>query len=155
MNDLEVRIVQLEPLHVASAHGFGKEPETIAWNKLLAWAKEKSLLQGPRKPRFFGFNNPNPSPGSPHYGYEVWMTVGPEVAEEGEIKIKTFGGGLYAVMRHGGVDDQIPVSWQKLHAWVERSPYSPARHQWLEEHFFDPLPDPVSTTLDLYMPIRK
>ena len=40
------------------------------------------------KARFFGFNNPNPSPGSPNYGYEQWLTVGPEVQAEGGIVIK-------------------------------------------------------------------
>ena len=41
MDNLEVRIVQLEPLHVARAHAFGEGPEHLAWEKLLAWARQR------------------------------------------------------------------------------------------------------------------
>lgn len=103
---LDVRIVQLEPLRVASALGFGPSPEAIAWEKILGWARQNGLLPegDATQPetsgvRFFGFNNPSPSPGSPNYGYEQWMTVGPDVVGSGEIPIKEFPGGLYAVTR--------------------------------------------------------
>ena len=33
MSDLDVRIVKLEPVRVASFHGFGESPEDEAWNK--------------------------------------------------------------------------------------------------------------------------
>ena len=79
MDQPDFRIVQLEPLRVASAHGFGEGPETLAWDKLTAWARERGLWQDGTSRRFFGFNNPDPSPGSPNYGYETWMTVGSEV----------------------------------------------------------------------------
>ena len=79
MDKLEVRIIQLEPMRVASTHGFGASPETLTWDKLTVWAKERGLWPGETPRRFFGFNNPDPSPGSPNYGYETWMTVGPEV----------------------------------------------------------------------------
>ena len=72
---LDVRIVQLEPLRVASALGFGPSPEAIAWEKILGWARQNGLpdaastgATGKPAPRFFGFNNPSPSPGSPNYG---------------------------------------------------------------------------------------
>ena len=108
MEELQVRIVQLEPLRVASAHGFGESPEGMAWDKLIAWIRKTGLLDQPEKPRLFGFNNPSPSAGSPNYGYETWVTVGPEVQPEGEIMIKDFAGGLYAVTRlTGGNFDEI------------------------------------------------
>ena len=34
MNDLEVRIVNLEPMRVAYALGYGESPEMIAWRRL-------------------------------------------------------------------------------------------------------------------------
>ena len=83
MGELDVRIVKLEPMRVASAYGFGTSPEEEAWGKLLAWARAKDLLN--EDVRFFGFNNPNPSPGSPNYGYEQWMTVGQDVEPEGRV----------------------------------------------------------------------
>ena len=43
MSKLEVRIVTLEPMRVASAYGFGPSPEEIAWEKMLAFAKKKGF----------------------------------------------------------------------------------------------------------------
>ena len=97
MSELNVRIVQMEPMRVASAHGFGTNPEEQAWTKILAFAKDKGIDAGDA--RFFGFNNPNPSPGSPNYGYEQWMTVAPDVEAEGEITITEIPTRQYAVRR--------------------------------------------------------
>ena len=68
-----VQIVTLEPMRVASAWAFGPNPEEMAWQKLVAWAESHDLLSTGH--RVFGFNNPNPSVGSPNYGYEYWLTV--------------------------------------------------------------------------------
>ena len=43
MNELEVQIVRLEPMRVASATGFGESPEPLAWNTILTWAESKGL----------------------------------------------------------------------------------------------------------------
>ncbi len=158
MSDLEVRIVKLDPLHVASFHGFGASPEAEAENKLRTWATPKGLLDNPAQHRIFGFNNPDPAPGSPNYGYEFWVTVGPEVQPEGEMKIKDFAGGLYAVARcevKGEPGDVIPAAWQRLVAWCEDSQYRMAHHQWLEEHLDVGHAWPGAFTLDLYLPIAE
>jgi hypothetical protein len=76
MSDLDVRIVTLEPMRVASAHAYSASPEGEAWDKLIAWAKPKGLLEDATAHRIFGFNNPNPSPGTPNYGYEFWIQRG-------------------------------------------------------------------------------
>ncbi len=156
MDQPDFRIVQLEPLRVASAHGFGEGPETLAWDKLTAWARERGLWQDGTSRRFFGFNNPDPSPGSPNYGYETWMTVGSEVESEGDINVKEFPGGLYAVTRCevSAPWEDIPGAWKRLVAWVETSPHQHGRHQWLEEHFFKDETLGEAFTLDLYLPIR-
>ena len=153
MSQLDVRIVDLPAMSVASATAFSNSPETEAWKKLEAWASAKGLLNQPGH-RIFGFNNPSPSAGSPNYGYEFWITVGPEVQPEGEIKVKDFKGGRYAVA-HCKVDDpwqDIPGTWQKLVAWVEQSAHHTATHQWLEEHF-SMSQHPEAFELDLYLPI--
>jgi hypothetical protein len=41
MSELEIRIVELEPMRVASVYGFGESPELQAWEKLIAWAGPK------------------------------------------------------------------------------------------------------------------
>lgn len=149
---LDVRIVTLEPLHVASALGFGAEPEPIAHNALMTWVRAQRLLDAPVPPRFFGFNNPSPSAGSPEYGYELWVTVEPSARAEPPVRIKDFPGGLYAVTHCTGVQN-ITETWHRLAAWVEKSPYRFAQHQWLEEtlQFID-LPY-EQYEFDLYLPV--
>ena len=159
MRELQVRIVKLEPLRAAYALGFGPSPEGIAWEKLMSWAKRQGLLESIASHRLFGFNNPNPHPGSPNYGYEQWMTVGQEVQPEGDIRIKEFPGGLFAVARCTGTDN-IFNTWQQLVAWQETSHYKMANNQCLEEClnpqvFLEPQPDFGSLAFDLYLPIAE
>jgi DNA gyrase inhibitor GyrI len=136
MQTENVEIVELAPARVASAWGFGTGPEEIAWSKLEAWAKQLGLLQAPGA-RVFGFNNPNPSAGSPNYGYEFMVTVGPEVEPGSEIRIGELRGGKYAVMPARVETDpavDIPGAWQRLDKWVAEHGYRMGYHQWLEEH---------------------
>ncbi len=151
-SDFEVRIVKLEPKRVASAYGFGPSPEGKAWDILLPWAQEKGLLDDPQTHRFFGFNNPDPSPGSPNYGYEQWVVVAPNAEPEGELRVVDFCGGLYAVARCEGLHN-IGRVWKQLALWREESKYHHAHHQWLEE-VLDPVePQPEKFVFDLYLPI--
>ena len=156
MSELQVRIVHLEPMRVARVHGFGESPEHQAWEKLNSWAKPKGLLDDLQLHRIFGFNNPNPSPGSPNYGYEFWISVGPEVEPEGEVTIQNFSGGLYAVAKCEGVGN-IGETWHQLGTWRENSKYSCGRHQWLEEHLgsVEAPQDEDQLILDLHLPIAE
>ena len=154
MTELDVKIVKLEPMRVASAYGFGPSPELVARDKLIAWAKPKGLLDNPEEHRIFGFNNPNPSHGSPNYGYEFWITVGPEVEPEGEVRIEEFMGGLYAVTRCVGVAT-ISDTWNRLSQWLVDSRYNLAGHQCLEEHIGTFPASEEEMTLDLYAPIAE
>jgi AraC family transcriptional regulator len=159
MNTPEVKIVELEPLHVASFQGYGTEPEHAAFAKLTAWLEKHDMMSAVREHRVFGFNNPEPSPGSPNYGYEVWITVGSEAKAEGDMEIKDFRGGLYAVSTCVPVSGEaIPACWQELVNWLAAGPYGHARHQWLEEHIWpgegeDPFGGQL--ILRLYAPISK
>jgi DNA gyrase inhibitor GyrI len=154
MKELKVEIIQMPPMRVISARGFGEVPEFIAQEKLLSWAKSKGLLSSETAPRFFGFNNPDPHPGSPNYGYELWMTVDDSVQPEGELEAKQFEGGLYAVADCMDVRT-IPQVWQDFMHWLESSPYSMAKHQWLEEHVkFIDLPI-EAYQMRLYLPIAE
>ena len=132
MSNAEVRIVKLEKMRVASVLGFGSSPELEAWDKLLNWAGEKGLLGDLGKVRFFGFNNPDPSNGSPNYGYEQWMTVPSEIEGDKGVKVKEFPGGLYAVASCVGAGNIFPA-WQKLVVWCEESIYEFGEGQALEE----------------------
>ncbi|MEN4041351.1 MAG: GyrI-like domain-containing protein [Anaerolineaceae bacterium] len=157
MNDLDVRIVRLEPMRVAAAIGFGPSPEELAWQKILSWADAQGLLKERERRRFFGFNNPNPSAGSPNYGYEQWITVEADTPESGEVKIKDFPGGLFAVTRCSLAD--IGDQWQALVKWCAGSRYTMSHTQWLEEALTPPY-DGISQELnqiilDLYLPVAE
>ncbi len=156
MSSPEIRIVNLTEMRVASVLGYGTQPEDQAWKKLTAWAQPKGLMDAAH--RIFGFNNPSPSPGSPNYGYEFMIVIGPDVEADGEVEIKTFPGGLYAVARcevTADPSDQIPAAWQALVLWREQSQYKGASHQWLEEHIETSNLPEGQFTLDLYLPIAE
>ena len=154
MSELEVRIVSMEPMRVASAHGFGRGPEEEASRKMLAFLAARGLEFG--QIRWFGFNNPDPSPGSPNYGYEIWVTVGPEVQGEGEVTIKEVPARRYAVTRFKGLEN-IGRVWRQLVAWSERSAYKkpPHCHQCLENLLTPPGTPYSEYVFDLYLPIAE
>ena len=159
MSELDVRIVKLVPMRLISAWGFGSSPEEEAWNKLRAWAEPKGLMDDLEKNRIFGFNNPDPSPGSPNYGYEIWLSVEPEVEpDEGDdFEIKEFEGGVYGVTRCEivGNFEVIGETWKKLNAWREDSHYGPGNWQWLERTIRLASDPPDEFILDLYIPISE
>lgn len=150
MSEQQVRIVDLEPMRCAGASGFGPEPEGLAWETLLKWAGPIGLLNQPH--RFFGYNNPDPSPGSPNYGYDQWITIEASVQVEAPIKIKELSGGRYAVTRCTGVQN-IYATWQQLVVWREASRYRMGQHQWLEELLTPPDGPWEQAQFDLYLPI--
>jgi len=157
MSNLDVRIVELPPMRVACINGFGDSPEEMAFEKMKVWAETHNL---PGKTyRLFGYNNPDPSPGSPNYGYDVWITVDESVQADGEASIIDFPGGLYAVTRIDVKNpwEDIPGTWQKLVEWMEASKYRHGRHQWLEEHIghLDEMGGKLPFTLDLHLPIME
>jgi effector-binding domain-containing protein len=156
MRDLEVKIVQMEPMRVAAALGFGTNPETEAWDKIRAFGRSKGLLDDRASVRLFGFNNPSPTPGSPNYGYEQWMVVGPDVEAEGDIEIKEIPSRLYAVTQFKGLEN-IGRVWQGLVTWFEDSPYKkPAHwHQCLEELLTSPDAPTEEWVFNLYLPIAE
>ena len=154
MSELEVRIVELEPMQVAAVLGYGESPELEAWSKIKAWGEPRGVFRGSKIPRNFGFNNPNPSPGSPNYGYEIWIPVDSGVEGEGDVKIKDFTGGLYAVTRFKGISN-IGEMWKKLVEWCEESEYNIAHHQCLEELHTSPDVEPEEFVFDLYLGIAK
>lgn len=155
MSQLDVRIVTLPPMRVISAHGYGPSPEAMAGEKMEAFLKAKGLLDGYGTTiPHYGFNNPNPSVGSPNYGYEIWAVVPPEVEPEGDLRVVMFPGGLYAVTRFENLEN-IGRVWKELVRWRENSPYLEACHQCLE-HLLNPLERDISKfVFELYLPIKQ
>ena len=150
MSELNVRITDLEPMRVASGYGFGEVPEEEAWDKILAFAQSKGIDL--ETARFFGFNNPDPSPGSPNYGYEQWITVDPDVEPDGDIRIVDFPGGLYAVTRFTGLANIGRVLKELVH-WVEDSAYGIGSNYCLENLLTPKDSRLEEWVFDLYLPV--
>lgn len=155
----DIKLVTMEEMRVISFHGYGKGPEEIAWQNLRTWITENGHEELVETQRFFGFNNPNPSPGSENYGYEQWMTL-PAAYEkkEGET-IKSIPGGLYAV---GGFRSSSPEAfgptWQVLNNWRVDSEYIyDEGRQWMEELLTKEsvLVQKTVVDFDCFMPVMK
>ena len=158
MENQEVRIVTLDPMRVASFYAFSSSPENDAWNKLVTWAKPNACWQTTPVCRVFGFNNPNPSEGSPNYGYEYWITIKPDMQPGKEVKVREFSGGLYAVLHcdvKAGAFDIIGITWNRLVKWLEASHYKHGSQQWLEEHLTRFDTNEHGFVMDLYLPISE
>lgn len=163
MSTQKIKIIELPAARIVSFHGFGENPEGIALSRMFSWA-EKHQVFTHKETRCFGFNNPDPTPGSSKYGYEVWLTL-PDKMEIADQEVRLFEGGLYAVYHCEGTVDQagdfIPSSWKKLMEWLENSQYQMGKHQWLEEQVpgeglsVTDMYEQGKLSLDLYMPIKK
>jgi DNA gyrase inhibitor GyrI len=150
-----VQIIRLEAMRVASAYGYGNNPEEIAWGKMAAWAQSKGFLADSTGHPIFGFNNPYPMTGMSRYGYEFWMKVGTEVEPEGDIRINEFLGGTYAVTRcevRGHPETRVPEAWKTLADWCRQRGRSLGPHHALERFLGSP-EDLDSLVLDLFCPI--
>ncbi|MHA1214799.1 MAG: AraC family transcriptional regulator [Candidatus Hodarchaeales archaeon] len=156
---LDVRIVRLPPMRIASFRATGNEigvPEKKAWTGISTWAEEKGLLDNLEEHPVYGFNNPDPSPEREEYGYEFWIKIGPEITPEGEIKLKDFPGGLFAVTTTRLIidDDCIPA-WKKLVDWVKNSAEWEFGNNLLLEKPLNPRAKVEDIILDLYCPIKE
>jgi len=151
----KIDIVRLDPMRVASAYGFGANPEAMAWEKLVEWASSKGFLDDMATHPIFGFNNPYPTPHSPLYGYEFWMKVDVDIQPEGDIRIGEFLGGMYAVTRcevQGDPEKTVPVGWHQLAEWCKENGHPLGPHHALER--FHSRPDDLrGLVLDLYCPV--
>jgi DNA gyrase inhibitor GyrI len=112
MSDMQVDIIRLPPMRVASVRVISETPERDAWEKIRAWAESKGLLSDPDATPVFGFNNPPPTEDRKEYGYEFWIRVDPDTEVTDELETKDYPGGLYAVTRcrlHGDPDLYLPI----------------------------------------------
>ena len=154
MKEFKIRVETLPPLRVAFFRAFSETPEREASETLLAWADRKGLLVDPTSFRCFGFNNPPPwATEGPAYGYESWITVGPDAEPDGVVQIKEFSGSLCAVTSIDRLAE-IGAAWEFLYRWVEgNETYQHAHLDGLEE-VLSPIGTPeAELAFNLWLPI--
>ncbi len=158
MEEQEIRLETLPAMRVATFYAYSETPEHDALKKVIHWSKSHGFWKEAPATRIFGFDNPEPSEGSPNRGYEFWVTVGAEVHSDDKVKIKEFTGGKYAVLRCKVTNNPfeiIPATWGKLINWCEASPYTIGNHQCVEEHLTRNKAGDDNFVLDLYLPITE
>lgn len=153
MSEEKIKIVTLVPFKAVSFHGFGETPEDLAHQAANQWIKKHNLFEED-KFRHFGFNNPNPSPGSPNYGYEIWIAPNQEFTPDPQDKLIDFEGGLYATAYCPKLD-VIGQVWQELVNWRDANGYFYATHQWLEQLHTPWQKNRTNYDFTLYLPIKK
>lgn len=157
MNSDEIRIEELEMMRAAYTRAVSKKPEEDAWKTLKSWTEPRGLLSEEGSFRLFGRNNPSPSGPDQEYGYEFFLTVGPEVVPEGKIEIREIKACLCAVLRFKGIE-HITEMWHRLIEWIQKSEYDFAGHEepYGYEELLNPLEKSTSEWMfDLWAPIRK
>lgn len=150
MNELEVRIVELEPMRVASFRAISESPENDAFQKLYTWTQSKGLLNDLKKHPVYGFDNPSPTNGKKTYGYEFWIKVDDDF-EEAKVKTKDVPAARYVVTTCYDLKD-IGETWKRLDEWVSANGYEMSEAQCLEKAH-DPEASEDDLVLDLYQPI--
>jgi len=148
---LEVKIVELEPMRVASFRAISESPEHEAAIMLASWVQGKRIMDDLETHPRFGFNNPSPTKGNKEYGYEFWIKVGDDFEEEGTV-IKDIPGGRYAVTLSESLSI-IGERWKQLVQWVNENGYELRDAQWLEKtHIIGASEEEL--VLDLYLAIK-
>ena len=117
--NLNVRIIHLPPIEVASYHYIGHEPEEAVGDRVSRFIQESKLYEVKPDARMFGFNHPNPGVLEDGvHGYEDWVTIPQGFPLPEDFTRKTFPGGLYAALTIRFPEFHL---WGALNQWVEKS----------------------------------
>ena len=165
---MEIKVVELNPMKVASFQYVGENPELNAIKSMFRWAQKKEFFSKDARFYFFGFNNPIPSEDNSESGYEVWLPLDVNFEGDDEIKIKEFKGALFATTEMSFIDFLSNQGWNVFHSaaklWMKENMYErDITVQWLEKHIvqkrdidnFIQKNDLSKWTICLYLPIRK
>ncbi len=148
-------------MRAAHVHAFGESPEEDAWRKMEAWAGPQGLLEEVSGTRVFG-RNTYPTTESEPYGYEFFLTVGPDVELGEGIDVYEIPGGLCAVLRFEGLDN-IGEAWERMWDWIGGSGHDlvgwwKEEHGWCDgfEENLTPLEkDPAKWVFDLWVQLEE
>lgn len=152
----QISVEVLNPHRVICARVISAQPENDSIQLVKNWLVEHSM--DPANCRSFGFDvmiSPAEAEAGLR-GYEVGFTVPIKVMGDNLLKIRTYGGGTYAVLRVKNAFEapfeSIPAGWGILMKWIENNPeWQPAWHICYEEI----VKGDVGEDLILYQPVQK
>ena len=151
---MDVRLERLPAMRAAHVHVFSESPEEDAWRKIEAWAEARGLLGEGAGTRIFG-RNTYPTDEPEPYGYEFFLTVGPDAEAGGEIDIGEIPGGLYAVLGFRRLDN-IGEAWERMWDWIGGRKYDHVG--WCngyEENLTSLEKDPNKWVFDLWVQLKE
>ena len=154
MDKLDIRIIKLAPMHVASFQASGVTAERDAFKKLFAWAQPKGLLNDLAKNSLFGFASHEFIEDKKGTGYKFWIKIPDNIEPEPDINVEDSDGGLYLVMSSlavGNIGLTTAPNWLKLRRWAQENGYEMGSQQQLVRFYSVPLLD--NAAVDLYFPI--
>ena len=116
--DPDFRIERLSSAQAAYINASGASPEEEALTKIIVWAKTKNIA--PESGIHLLGRNTYPTDKPEPHGYEYYLTLNNPLTPEEGIKIKTFQGGLFAVLRFKNLFI-MQEAWVSLMKWVKEN----------------------------------
>jgi AraC family transcriptional regulator len=153
---MKVKILRLPPMKVAFVRHVGPYHQVgTAWEKVCMILGKEGLLGSDS--RFIGvcYDDPEVTP-EDKIRYDACVTVGDGFSGEGDVQVRTIGGGEYAVTTHAGPYDQLKESYARLFGqWLPHSGRELRSEPSLEFYLNDPdTTDPEDLLTDIAAPLE-
>ncbi len=148
--NLQVRLKQLPPMHVAYVRHVGSFQENAdlferLFQRIRGWAGPRGLLDHPSA-RLLSIHHDNPEmeiTAAERLRLDAAITIPEETRVDGEICRQRLAGGSYAITRVRIDARQYMETWDALMSgWLPGSGYQPDERPCLEIHLNDPKTDP-------------
>lgn len=164
LTDKDVRIVYLPPSYVAAYQYEGDEPENHVGEIMNKFVKGTNLPQIKPDVRHYGFNAPDATDETSRHGYEMWVTIPPDMDVPAPLTKKYFEGGLYGAYMMNFPEFE---KWQWMFQWIgdsekyeyrgDTSKGTDNMHGLMEEmlNYYNCATSTAPTQLDLLMPIKE
>lgn len=152
-----VRVVTLADLRVARTRAQGPYMESsfAAWTTLCSWAEPRGLLT-PEALRI-GMCYDDPGLTAPEkLRYDACLSVGPDVADDGDVTVTDIKGGEFAMATHKGPYQELERAFVDLYGvWLPASGRLPATRPALEIYRNFPEITPAHELLtDMYVALE-
>ena len=150
-----IKVVEIPQTKVVSFYALSMHPEEEAYKQAEEYGKPRGLYDNPLYYQVYGFDNPVRRHKDDTHGREVWIAV-PDDYDTGEgVTVKSFEGGLYAMVSIKGFIE-MDAAWGYLIKWVKNSEeYESGKHQHLERHVDPSNGDDNTMQLELLIPIAR
>lgn len=153
---MDVRIENLEPLHVAFVRHVGPYDQVgEAWEKLCMRLGMEGRLGGGAQ--FIGVCYDDPEVTAPEkIRYDACITVDSDFTPQDDVGVQTLAGGEYAVTTHIGPYNMLGQTYAKLLGqWLPRSGRELRPEPSLEFYLNSPeSTDPEDLLTDIYSPLE-